>query len=87
MAKFLRKKDTAPTPEEAMKKLRETEEMLVKKSEHMENLVKNELMNAKKHGTKNKRQALLALKRKKRLENQQVQIGMLQFFIRHTILD
>ena len=75
MAKFLRKKETAPTPEEAIQKLRHTEDMLVKKSEHIETLVKNELMNAKKHGTKNKRLALQALKRKKRLENQQVQIG------------
>jgi len=75
---WLRKKDTAPTPEEAIRKLRETEEMLLKKSEHTETLIKNELLNAKKHGMKNKRQALQALKRKKRLENQQTQIGRLQ---------
>ena len=87
MSKFLRKKETAPTPEEAMKKLRETEEMLTKKSEHMETLIKNELMNAKKHGTKNKRQALQALKRKKRLENQQIQIGRLHIFLFRQMFD
>jgi len=54
--------------------LRETEEMLNKKSEFIETKIAAELANAKKFGTKNKRQALNALKKKKRLEKQQEQI-------------
>ena len=64
-------------PEEAIQKLRETEEMLNKKSEFIETKIAAELANAKKFGTKNKRQALNALKKKKRLEKQQEQIGLL----------
>lgn len=68
-------KKSAPTPEEAMKKLRETEDMLSKKSEFIESQIQAQLATAKKHGTKNKRQALQALKKKRRLEKQQEQIG------------
>ncbi|CBY16008.1 unnamed protein product [Oikopleura dioica] len=48
--------------------------MLNKKSEFIETKIAAELANAKKFGTKNKRQALNALKKKKRLEKQQEQI-------------
>ena len=68
-------KKSAPSPEEAMKKLRETEDMLSKKSEFIESQIQAQLATAKKHGTKNKRQALQALKKKRRLEKQQEQIG------------
>jgi len=68
------KKGKAPTPEEAIQKLRETEEMLNKKSEFIETKIAAELANAKKFGTKNKRQALNALKKKNRLQKQQEQI-------------
>ncbi|KAM3620734.1 uncharacterized protein V6R79_001304 [Siganus canaliculatus] len=64
----------APTPQEAIQKLRETEEMLAKKQEFLEKKIDNELMIAKKNGTKNKRAALQALKRKKRYEKQLDQI-------------
>merc|ERR1719495_323822 len=67
-------KKKAPTPQEAIQKLRETEDMLTKKQEFMEKKIEQELASAKKHGTKNKRAALNALKRKKRLEKQQEQI-------------
>lgn len=43
-----------PTPQEAIHKLRETEEMLTKKQEFLEKKIEQELMTAKKHGTKNK---------------------------------
>jgi hypothetical protein len=68
-------KKNQPTPQEAIQKLRETEDMLLKKSEFLEKKIETELASAKKHGTKNKRAALNALKRKKRLEKQQEQIG------------
>ncbi|RXM31349.1 hypothetical protein EOD39_7108 [Acipenser ruthenus] len=67
-------KNRGPTPQEAIHKLRETEEMLTKKQEYLENRIQQELTTAKKHGTKNKRAALQALKRKKRFEQQLAQI-------------
>lgn len=44
-----------PTPQEAIQRLRETEEMLAKKQEFLEKKIDTELMTAKKNGTKNKR--------------------------------
>ncbi|XP_051269783.1 charged multivesicular body protein 4b [Dicentrarchus labrax] len=64
----------APTPQEAVQRLRETEEMLAKKQDFLEKKIDQELMTAKKNGTKNKRAALQALKRKKRYEKQLGQI-------------
>nr|XP_033790971.1 charged multivesicular body protein 4c [Geotrypetes seraphini] len=64
----------APTPQEALGRLRETEEMLAKKQDYLEKKIEQELATARKHGTKNKRAALQALKRKKRLEKQLIQI-------------
>ncbi|XP_008406414.1 charged multivesicular body protein 4b-like [Poecilia reticulata] len=63
-----------PTPQEAIQKLRETEEMLAKKQEFLEKKIDHELLTAKRNGTKNKRAALQALKRKKRYEKQLAQI-------------
>ena len=68
-------KKKPPSPQEAIQKLRETEDMLSKKQEFLEKKIETELASAKKHGTKNKRAALNALKRKKRLEKQLEQIG------------
>lgn len=48
--------------------------MLTKKQDYLEKRIEQELAIAKKHGTKNKRAALQALKRKKRLEQQLTQI-------------
>lgn len=48
--------------------------MLTKKQDYLEKRIEQELMIAKKNGTKNKRAALQALKRKKRLEQQLTQI-------------
>lgn len=45
----------APNPQEAIQKLRETEEMLTKKQEYLEQKIDAELLTAKKNGTKNKR--------------------------------
>lgn len=64
----------APTPAEAIQRLREVEDMLNKKQEFLERKVQQELATAKKNGTKNKRVALQALKRKKRYEKQLAQI-------------
>ena len=49
------KKGEPPSPQQAIQKLRETEEMLSKKSEFLEKNIEKELAAAKKHGMKNKR--------------------------------
>ncbi|XP_045306480.1 charged multivesicular body protein 4a isoform X4 [Leopardus geoffroyi] len=67
------KKEKGPTPEEAIQKLKETEKILIKKQEFLEQKIQQELQMAKKHGTKNKRAALQALRRKKRFEQQLAQ--------------
>ncbi|KAJ8257979.1 hypothetical protein GJAV_G00191800 [Gymnothorax javanicus] len=63
-----------PSTQEAIQRLRETEEMLAKKQDFLEKKIDQELLTAKKNGTKNKRAALQALKRKKRYEKQLLQI-------------
>lgn len=45
----------APTPQDAIQRLRETEEMLTKKQDFLEKKIDQELTTAKKNGTKNKR--------------------------------
>ena len=52
------KKGEAPSPQMAIQKLRETEEMLNKKSEFLEKRIEKELVSAKKNGMKNKRGSL-----------------------------
>ncbi|PKU32438.1 charged multivesicular body protein 4b [Limosa lapponica baueri] len=47
-----------PSPQEAIQRLRETEEMLSKKQEFLEKKIEQELAAARKHGTKNKRGVL-----------------------------
>lgn len=49
------KKEVAPTTGEAIQKLRDTENMLVKKQEFLETKIDGELDIARKNGTKNKR--------------------------------
>jgi len=69
-----KKGDQMPTPQEAIQKLRETEDMLMKKQDFLEKKIGQEIATAKRHGTKNKRLALHALKRKKQYEKQLGQI-------------
>ena len=49
------KKVEPPSPQQAIQKLKETEEMLSKKSEFLEKCIEKELKTAKNHGMKNKR--------------------------------
>lgn len=67
-------KEQPPTTQEAIQKLRSTEDMLTKKSEFLEKKIDAETDTARKNASKNKRAALMALKRKKRLEKQLQQI-------------
>ena len=48
-------KEKAPNAQEAIQKLRETTDMLQKKSEYLEKKIENEVKVAKQHGTKQKR--------------------------------
>merc|ERR1712066_662992 len=61
-------------PMQAINKLNDSADMLEKKSAHLEKQIEKEVAEARRHGTKNKRMALGALKRKKRLESQLGQI-------------
>jgi len=63
------KKEEAPSTSEAIQKLRETENMLVKKQEYLESKIEMELDIARKNGTKNRRAALQALKKKSVTKN------------------
>lgn len=67
-------KENIPTTEDAIQKLKQTEEMLEKKQEYLEKKIDVENTTAKKHAKTNKRIALQALKRRKRLEKQLNQI-------------
>lgn len=64
--------NTSPTV--SHNRLFATEEILTKKQAYIEKKVEEELATIKANGTKNKRVALAALKRKKRLEKQLEQI-------------
>jgi hypothetical protein len=50
-----KKGEKAPTAQEAIQRLRETEDMLSKKSDYLEKKIGAEIAIARKHGTKNKR--------------------------------
>lgn len=67
-------KENIPSTEDAIQKLKQTEEMLEKKQEFLEKKIDIENSTAKKHAKTNKRLALQALKRRKRLEKQLKQI-------------
>ncbi|CAG9799353.1 unnamed protein product [Chironomus riparius] len=69
-----KKQEPAPSTSESIQKLRDTENMLLKKQEFFEQKVEQELEIAKKNASANKRVALQALKRKKRYEQQLEQL-------------
>lgn len=48
-------KDKPPTPQEAIQKIRDVEDLLNKKSQYLEKKIQDELDIARKNGTKNKR--------------------------------
>lgn len=85
---FGKSKKAAPSPGEAIQKLRDVEEMLTKKQEFLEKKRDEELLIIKKNGTKNKRVSLQALKRKKRIEKQLEQIdGLFVFLVLRLSID
>lgn len=48
-------KEKPPTPQEAIQRIRDVEDLLGKKSQFLEKKINDELDTARKHGTKNKR--------------------------------
>lgn len=66
--------EKAPTTQEAIQKLLEVEDLMVKRQAVLERKIDDEIKTAKANGVKNKRIALQALKRKKRYEAQLTQI-------------
>ena len=71
---LFKSKPKPPTAEQSISRLRETEEMLEKKSNHIEAQINQQLKLVKQYGTKNKQQALRHLKKKKMLEKQLEQV-------------
>jgi len=69
-----KKEPAAPTTSESIQKLRDTENILIKKQEFLEQKLEAELKIAKENASSNKRVALAALKRKKRYEAQLEQV-------------
>ncbi len=65
---------TAQTPQEAIQQLRDVEDVLNKKVEHLEGKINEETAIARRDARTNKRNAINALKRKKRLEKTLQQI-------------
>ena len=50
-----KKESAAPSTAEAVQKLRDTEEMLIKKQDFLESKINQEIITAKQNGSKNKR--------------------------------
>ncbi|XGW11915.1 hypothetical protein V3C99_012967 [Haemonchus contortus] len=65
-----KRKQSAPSAEDAINNLRDIEDLLAKKQTFYEDKISAEIANAKKHGQKNKKAALAALKRKKHYETE-----------------
>ncbi|KAJ8041516.1 Charged multivesicular body protein 4b [Holothuria leucospilota] len=77
MSRFFggKKKEVGPSSAEGIQKLRETEELLTKKQEFLEKQIADQVKIARQNAaSKNKRAALNALKKKKRLEKNLQQI-------------
>jgi len=69
--KLFGKAKKAPTPQEGITKMRETLEMLEKREAYLQNKINHEIAEAKRHmALKNKRAALMCLKKKKTYEAQ-----------------
>jgi len=75
MLRLFGKAKAAPKPQETIAKLRDTLDMLEKREEHLQKKAERELHIVKQNATKNKRMAMMALKRKKIYENQMEKIA------------
>eukprot|EP00033_Pygsuia_biforma_P000769 GCRY01000897.1.p1 GENE.GCRY01000897.1~~GCRY01000897.1.p1 ORF type:complete len:214 (-),score=54.84 GCRY01000897.1:422-1063(-) len=73
--KLFGKAKSAPPPQDGMKKLRDTLETLEKRERYIEKKIDVEVKTAKSKAQKDKRGALMALRRKKQYEQQRDKIG------------
>lgn len=64
-----KKEAASPSTAEAIQKLRETEDMLIKKQEFLETKIDNEVLTAKKNASKNKRGIVFRLFRESALNS------------------
>ncbi|XP_044264687.1 charged multivesicular body protein 4b-like [Tribolium madens] len=64
----------APTLPEAIRRLKVTEDVLLRKQNSLEEKLKKEISNAKKNASTNRKAALQAIQKKKRLERQLQQV-------------
>jgi len=79
------KKDVA-SPQQSIDRLRQTLEMLEKREAYLESKVLKEVQTAKANATKNKRAAIMALKRKKAYETQINNLGGARLTIETQIM-
>jgi charged multivesicular body protein 4A/B len=86
MFKLFKKAESAPPPKDSIAKLRETLELLEKREDYLQTLVNRELKVAKENATKDKRKALMALKRKKTYESQMVKISGARMTIEQQVM-
>jgi len=75
MMRLFGKAKAAPKPQETIAKLRETLDMLEKREKFLEKKVEKEILIVRQNATKNRRLAIMALKRKKMYENQMEKIA------------
>jgi len=81
------KKKTAPPPKESISKLRETLDMLEKREQFLQKKMDKEVADAKKFmQQKNKRAALMCLKRKKTYEGQMEKISGARMTIEQQVM-
>ncbi len=73
--KLFKKQARAPSPQDAMQKLRDTIEMLDKRETWLAKKIQLEISTARRYASTNRRAALYALKKKKALELEQAKIN------------
>ncbi|KAJ6249732.1 charged multivesicular body protein 4c [Anaeramoeba flamelloides] len=78
-------KNTTETTKNSIIQLRETLNMLEKRENYLEKKIETELQHAKKNATKNRRSAIMALKRKKNYEQQIAKASNTRFSIEKQI--
>jgi len=69
------RKKKAPSAKESIARLKDTIEMLEKREVYLQKKIEREIATARQHGTKNKKAAIAALKRKKIYEGEVEKIG------------
>eukprot|EP01121_Diplochlamys_sp_Union-15-3_P000177 TRINITY_DN10166_c0_g1_i2.p1 TRINITY_DN10166_c0_g1~~TRINITY_DN10166_c0_g1_i2.p1 ORF type:complete len:221 (-),score=65.17 TRINITY_DN10166_c0_g1_i2:79-717(-) len=85
MRRFFGRAKTAPPPSETINKLKDTLILLEKRETYLMAKIDQELQKAKLNATKNRKAALMALKRKKLYESQVEKLSQAQFTLETQI--